>query len=53
LEHLSKVDSDTLADGLVDGVINIQFNKSLIARVQHRKDADHSIVVNLIVAEIQ
>jgi hypothetical protein len=53
LEHLSKVNRDTLTNRLVNGVVDIEFFESVVAAVQHGKDTDDSVVVDFIVAKIE
>ena len=53
LEHFAEVDRNTLADRLVDWVVNIQLYQGLVARVEDGENTDDAIVVDFVVAEIQ
>lgn len=53
LEHFTKVNGDTLADGLINRVVKVQLLKSVIGAVENREDTDDSIVVNLVVTEVE
>ena len=46
------MDGYALTNSFVNWIVKIQFNKCLVARVQHRKDANHSIMINFVVTEI-
>jgi len=53
LEHFSEVDSHTLANGPVDGVINVKFLKCVIAGVEDRENTDDTIVFNLVISQVE
>ena len=50
LEHFTEVDGDTLADGPVDGVVDVELLQREVARVEHGQDSNDTIVVNFVVA---
>ena len=53
LEHLAEVDGHRLADGLVDWVFNVELLEGVVGAVQDRKDTNNTIVVHLIIAQVQ
>jgi hypothetical protein len=53
LEHLAEMDGDGLADGLVHWVLNIKLLQSEVRAVEHREDADDSVVVDFVVSKVQ
>jgi len=53
LKHLTEVDSHTLADSFVDGVLNVQLLEGVITGVEHWEDTDNTIVINFIVSEVK
>jgi hypothetical protein len=52
LEHFAEVDSHTLADSTVDGVINIQFFQGVVTGVQYGKNTDDTVMLNFVVSQI-
>ena len=53
LEHLSEVDCHTLADGAVDGVVDVQLLQSEVGGVEHGENTDDSVVVNFVASKTQ
>ena len=53
LEHLTEVDGDTLADGAVDRIVNVQLVQGEVRRVENGENADDTVMVNLVVAETE
>ena len=53
LEHLSEVDCDTLADGLVDGVLDVELLQCIITRVEHGENTDDTVMINLVIAQVE
>ena len=53
LEHFAEVDGNALADSLVHWVVNVQLYKGLIAWVEHRQYSYNSVMVDLVVTQIQ
>mmetsp|Transcript_1243 Transcript_1243/g.1450 ORF Transcript_1243/g.1450 Transcript_1243/m.1450 type:complete len:207 (-) Transcript_1243:21-641(-) len=47
------MNSNTLADGLIDRVLNVEIFQGVVTGVQHTEDTDYSIVVDLIVTEVE
>jgi hypothetical protein len=50
LEHFSEMDSDRLADCLIDWIIDVKLLEGVIARVKNREDADYAIMVNFVIS---
>ena len=50
LKHFTKVDGNGLADGLVDGVLNIEFLERVVTRVKHTQYTNYTIMVDLVVS---
>ena len=53
LEHLTEVDGYTLANGFVNWVFNIQFFQSVVAGIEHTQNTDDTVVVDLVISQIQ
>ena len=53
LEHLSEMDRHTLADSSVYWVVDVEFFEVVVARIQHWKDTDNSIVVNFVISKVE
>ena len=47
------MDSHTLADSSVYRVVDVEFFEVVVARIQHRKDTNNSIMVNFVVAKVE
>ena len=53
LKHLTEMNGDTLANGLVDRIFDIQFLQGVVTGVEHTEDTNDTIMVNFVVAQIQ
>lgn len=53
LKHLSKMNSDRLANSLVDWILDIQFFQGVVTRVEHREDTYYTIMINFIIAQVK
>lgn len=53
MKHFAEVDCDTLADGLVDRVFNIQLFQGVVAGVEHTENTNDTIVVDLVISEVE
>lgn len=53
LQHFPEVDSSGLADSLVPWVFDVEHLKRVVRAVKHAEDADHSVMVNFIVAKVE
>lgn len=53
LEHLSKMDSYRLADGPVNGILDVELLQGVVGRVQNGEDSDDTVVVDLVVSQVQ
>jgi hypothetical protein len=53
LKHFTEVNGDTLADGFVDWVFDIELFKSVVTGVEHTQDTNDTIMINFIVSQVQ
>lgn len=53
LEHLAEMDGDGLADSLVHWVLNVELLQGEVRAVEHREDADDSVVVDFVVSKVK
>ena len=47
------MDSHRLADSFVDWVVDVELFQSVVAGVEHAKDADDAVMVDFVVAQVE
>ena len=53
LKHFTEVDGYTLANGLVDWILDIELLKCVVTGVEHTQDTNDTIMINFIVTQVQ
>ena len=53
MEHLSEVNGDTLADGLIYWILNIQLFEGVVTRIEHTKNTNDTIMIDFVIAKIE